>query len=98
MPMDRKRYPANWEAIALCVKRDVGWKCQKCNTQCLAPSDSTTELSKSDRAKLTLTVHHLDLTPENNDPSNLIALCSGCHLQMHQHRRGNVTPGQLSIL
>jgi 5-methylcytosine-specific restriction endonuclease McrA len=29
----------------------------------------------------TLTVGHLDQNPANNDPSNLKALCSGCHLK-----------------
>lgn len=31
--------------------------------------------------RYTLTVAHLDQIPTNNDPSNLMALCSVCHLQ-----------------
>jgi len=34
MPMERERYPKNWEEIALNVKRDADWKCQRCGKQC----------------------------------------------------------------
>ena len=32
-------------------------------------------------AKVVLTVAHLDHTPENCDPSNLLAMCQACHLR-----------------
>jgi 5-methylcytosine-specific restriction endonuclease McrA len=97
MPMDKSRYPENWNAIALGIKESAGWKCQRCDQQCLKPTDSTSELSRSQVAKRTLTVHHSDYCPENNAVSNLIALCSGCHLTKHSYRRGNVSLGQLTL-
>ena len=96
MPMDRSRYPADWDAIALAVKENAGWVCRRCGQQCLHPGAGE-KLSKSDKAKLTLTVHHADFKPENNKPENLIPLCAPCHLRMHSPRKGNVSPGQLTL-
>ena len=30
-----------------------------------------------------LHVHHIDRDPANNDPTNLMTLCSSCHLKLH---------------
>jgi hypothetical protein len=58
--------------------------------------------------RFTLTVAHLDHNPANNEPSNLRALCSGCHLayDAELHRRNATATryrrreerGQLSFL
>lgn len=45
------------------------------------------ELPERD-TRVVLTIAHLDHTPENNDPSNLRALCQRCHLA---YDRGNKT-------
>jgi hypothetical protein len=38
-----------------------------------------------------------NFTPEDNQPENLIALCTPCHLALHgRTKRSNVSPGQLS--
>ena len=39
MPMDRKRYPSNWEEIAKKKKELVGWKCEVCGKQCRKPGE-----------------------------------------------------------
>jgi predicted HNH restriction endonuclease len=97
MPVDKKRYPSDWQDIALSIKSEAQWCCRKCKKQCLRPREGA-NLSKSEKAKLTLTVHHADFTPENNEKSNLIPLCAPCHLAIHAvGRRGNVSPGQLSL-
>lgn len=94
MPIDRKRYPDNWEEIAREIKRASDWTCQECGRDC---SLSRLISDRSRRARYTLTVHHQDYNPANNDRSNLIALCSGCHLQKHKGQRGNLVEGQLSL-
>jgi len=94
MPMDRSRYPADWDAIALHIKELAKWQCQECGRDC---SDPKSKPTRSERARHTLTVHHQDFTPENNSPENLIALCSACHLAKHARGRGNVSSGQLSL-
>ncbi|OLP15607.1 HNH endonuclease [Leptolyngbya sp. 'hensonii'] len=44
MPMDRRLYPENWEAIALAIKEAAGWKCQQCGRDCRRPGESDGEL------------------------------------------------------
>src|SRR4028118_1096032 len=87
-----KRYPDNWQEIALSVKENALWRCAKCNQQCLRPGKKS-GLTKSERCALTLTVHHRNRIPEDNRPENLIALCTACHLSYHNRRQSNVSPG-----
>lgn len=51
MPMDRSRYPSDWETIALEVKTDADWTCESCGKPCTRPGESFLELS--DRLKET---------------------------------------------
>jgi hypothetical protein len=37
MPMNRKLYPPNWEAIALQIKEAANWQCQECGKPCRKP-------------------------------------------------------------
>lgn len=91
-----RRYPDNWQEIALSVKENAGWRCAKCHQQCL-PSGTKSGLTKSERFKVTLTVHHRNRIPEDNRLENLVALCTACHLSYHNRGQSNVSPGQLSL-
>lgn len=84
MPMQRERYPANWEAISLSIRERAGWRCEWCNAQ----NGHSHPVTGS---KVVLTVAHLgtsypDGTPgDKHDktdvrPENLAALCQRCHL------------------
>lgn len=75
----------------------IGWQCAKCGRQCLKPLDDKAHLSKSERSKRTLVVHHANYKPEDNREENLIPLCTGCHLSYHAGKRGNVSIGQLEL-
>lgn len=75
MPMRRDAYPADWDAIALALKEAADWRCQDCGMQCRRPGEPF------DTHRRTMSVHHLDHNPPNVDPSNLVALCSACHLR-----------------
>ncbi len=98
MPIDRQRYPENWIKIALSVKEAAGWRCQHCGLKCLRPGEKPPSLSRSEWTRATLSVHHANFTPENNQPQNLIALCTPCHLALHARaKRSNVSPGQLEL-
>lgn len=71
--MQRKstsEYPDNWEQIADAVKNAAGWCCVRCGH----PHDP--------QAGYCLTVHHLDLDPQNCEWWNIPALCQRCHLQI----------------
>ena len=70
MPMDRAKYPANWDEIAQGVKDAAGWKCEKCGIAHML--DGTMGSC--------LTVHHPNLDPEN-PKAEMEALCARCHLQ-----------------
>lgn len=80
MPMDRSRYPEDWEEIAARVKEDAGWTCHTCGRICRRPGEPF------DTHRRTLTVHHLDGDPANQDTKNLIAVCAPCHLQLDAAR------------
>ena len=75
MPMDRERYPVDWERIATAKKESVGWVCERCGKQCRKPGEPF------DTHKRTLTVSHLNHTPEDVRPENLCAMCAPCHLR-----------------
>lgn len=44
MPMNRKRYPKNWNAIALEIKEAAAWNCEQCGRPCRRPGESIAEL------------------------------------------------------
>jgi len=97
MPIDRQRYPSNWLDIARTVKEAASWRCHRCRRQCIRPGEKPKELNRSEWTKLTLCVHHANFTPEDNNLENLIPLCTPCHIAIHTRRKGNVSPGQLSL-
>lgn len=43
MPMDRKRYPTNWEEIALKIKNEANWKCEECGRECRKSGESLSD-------------------------------------------------------
>jgi hypothetical protein len=43
MPMDRKLYPPDWEAIATEIKVEVNWCCEFCGRACIRPGESVEE-------------------------------------------------------
>lgn len=97
MPIDYRKYPKNWKAIALAVKEAAGWQCQKCGKPCRKAGESLEDFQYrlyktiSERLaaecllkpqRFTLTVAHWpDPDPMNVSPENLHAWCSVCHLK-----------------
>jgi len=120
MVMELSRYPGNWGEIALQIKESADWRCEECDRPCRRPGDrwlsfandllewgwSREEISKPQR--FTLTVAHLDHTPENCDRANLKAMCAPCHLRYDAkhhaksaaatRERKRVSDGQISLL
>jgi len=64
------KYPDNWKEIARKVKERAGWRCENCGKY------------HNPKERRTLTVHHIDRNPSNNEPWNLVALCQRCHLHI----------------
>lgn len=75
MPMEKDRYPKDWKQIATQVKEEAGWKCEECGKQCRRPGEPF------DTHRRTLTVAHLNHTPEDCRRENLRALCAPCRLR-----------------
>lgn len=71
-PMDRSKYPENWDEMAHDCKADAGWKCEAEGCGMGHMADGTMGSC--------LTVHHPDHNPENPD-ARLAALCARCHLK-----------------
>jgi len=74
-------YPDDWDQIALRVKEKAGWKCIRCGHP------------HYPALGYTLTVHHRDGDPSNNEEKNLRALCQRCHL-VEEHWVNKVHPNQ----
>jgi hypothetical protein len=95
MPIKKNNYPHNWKAIALAVKDVAGWTCKACNRPCRKPGEDWDDFKyrlarKSKKlyqeccekkGRFTLTVSHQNHDTKDNRPTNLKALCSGCHLK-----------------
>lgn len=81
MPMDRTKYPADWDAIANEIKEQAGWRCEQCRLQCRFPDEPF------DTHRRTLTVAHINHVEMDCRPENLVALCPRCHLAYDQARK-----------
>ena len=64
------KYPDNWPEIAKKVKDEAGWHCVRCGHP------------HNHFQGYCLTVHHLDLDPQNCEWWNTPALCQRCHLKI----------------
>ena len=86
MPIDYSLYPADWPEISRRIRYErAGNRCEWCGAENGKPHPVT-------GSKVVLTVAHIDHNIENNDDSNLAALCQRCHLTLDagQHRRNIV--------
>lgn len=45
MPMNRKLYPPDWDAIALQIKESANWQCQGCGKPCRKPDGDWDEFA-----------------------------------------------------
>lgn len=102
MPMDRSRYPKNWNEISRRIRARAGNRCEWCGAQNHVPHPVT-------GSRVVLTVAHLDDDPRNNRDNNLAALCQRCHLSydapIHanharetKRRKRDAARGQLPLL
>ncbi len=92
-PENRDRYPADWPEISRRIRFGrAGGRCE-CTGRCgrvhyppgchhLVPRCEARhgEGHPETGSKVVLTTAHLDHTPENVSPGNLLAMCQRCHL------------------
>lgn len=72
-------YPPDWDAIALRVKVEQGWRCagSPAYPDCRAAHGEEHPVTGS---KVVLTVAHRDHNPSNYVRQNLVAWCQRCHV------------------
>ncbi len=91
MPCEWSRYTQNWKTLSHQKKEQAQWHCEECGKPCLCPGESWTnflirvnwtihQAIAEKPGRYVLTVAHLDQDPGNNNPANLKALCTVCHL------------------
>jgi len=68
----KSRYPSNWDEWAEWTKHRARYRCQRCG-----------------KTGVTLYAHHITSLAKGGEtePSNLIALCEGCHSLYHPRLR-----------
>lgn len=81
MPMNRSKYPPDWDAISLRIKEQAGWTCEKCGNRCRRPGE------QFDTHRRTLTVAHINHVEMDCRDENLVALCPRCHLRYDSYRK-----------
>jgi 5-methylcytosine-specific restriction endonuclease McrA len=95
MPINYKDYPDNWkEEIRPAILKRENYRCKFCGVRHKAygirdEKGQFIELDKTDKdaviksgkkfIRVILTIAHLDHNIQNNDFSNLAALCQKCH-------------------
>jgi hypothetical protein len=86
-PENRDRYPADWDAISRAAKDRANWQCA-CTGQCGRGThpgrcpNRHGEPAYGTGTLVILTTAHLNHTPEDCRPDNLVPMCQGCHLHM----------------
>ena len=81
---NRDRYPADWRQISDGVRFGRAQRRCECDGRCGRGHEGRCEAVHGGMTAagkpVILTVAHLDHTPENCDPRNLMAACQACHL------------------
>ena len=80
MPMNRSKYPNNWEEISHRIRFErAKGRCEgsPAHPNCRAEHGKPHPVTGS---IVVLTTAHLDHDPTNNNPANLRAWCQRCHL------------------
>ena len=92
------KYPKNWKMLALSIKIQSDYLCKICDKQCYRPGEIPKDQPRSYWTGNVLQVHHRNFDRSDNRLSNLIPICSECHLRIHATSKySDVSEGQLSL-
>jgi hypothetical protein len=70
--MNGREYPPLWKEIRKLVYKRDNWTCQECGVHC--------------HNEIRINAHHIDYDIVNSDLSNLITLCTSCHIKTNFRR------------
>lgn len=100
MPMQRDRYPKDWDQIARRIKRSANWHCEACDRPCLLPGENWADFvirmswtvaeaiaHAAHPVQFVLTTAHPNHDPENPD-AELKAWCASCHARYDLRQMG----------
>lgn len=81
MPIDYKRYPANWMEIRSRILKRAGNCCEICGVENYSNVKCFRKLER--QIKIVLTIAHLDHDEDNHEVKDdrLMALCQACHIK-----------------
>ncbi|MFJ3923058.1 hypothetical protein [Streptomyces sp. NPDC090022] len=85
-PENRNRYPTNWPTISRHIRFERAQSRCECTGECGRDThngrcpNTHGQPAYGTGSHVILTTAHPDHTPENCDPTNLRAICQGCHL------------------
>ena len=83
MPMDRSKYPTDWESISQRIRFDrAKGRCEKCGSEYGEPNPETGSV-------VVLTVAHLNHEPSDCRDENLMAMCQACHIRYDAPRKAD---------
>lgn len=77
---NRKKYPANWRALALACKERAAWRCSKCGIE---HGTKRFSLWTGREWPVFLQAAHINHDPENETPE-LAAVCPACHWRYYR--------------
>ena len=85
---NKARYPLTWQSISAHIRFVRAQHRCECDGRCGSRHHAyigrcravNREPHPRTRSRVVLTVAHLDHTPENCHPDNLMAMCQACHL------------------
>lgn len=73
---NRKKYPANWPAIAAACKERAGWRCEHCSVKHRAWRKSK---RTGRRYRVYLQAAHVNHLERGREDAALLCLCFTCH-------------------
>ena len=107
MPVDYGKYPKDWRAISLAIRKRSGGRCEcegECGLHRTTPGprrcvERNGEPAKWAKGKVVLTVAHLNHTPMDCRDENLKAMCNRCHLRYDvEHHKQSRRTSRLAAL
>lgn len=103
-PENRHRYPKDWPTISKAAKDAAEWRCA-CRGECGRGTHTGRcpnvhgQPAYGTGSRVILTTAHLNHTPEDCRPENLVPMCQGCHLNYDRdhHRQTAATTRRARI-
>jgi hypothetical protein len=85
MPMDRSKYPRDWDAISARIRSRGGDCCEGTHEHPDCRARNRGVHPETGAYVVLTTAHYPDPDPLNCDDDNLLSLCQRCHLSLDRN-------------